>query len=1030
MTGILEGLAISAAASALGAGITYALTPTQKIEQGRVNSLLPGTVGYGQPIPWAWGTVRLPGRRIWQTFLEEKKKKTKQGKGAKVETTDYSYYGYYAELFCECPFRPIVDFKRVWMNKKLVYSTTGGAETIAAGSKFADRYLRFYYGNSAQETDPLLENAEPIQGYSYGLPNDPNERAAYLRSLGISHAVFTPAYNYHTYMVAQRLPLSDFFNAIPGGEAEICASDNCTVGQIIGDIMSLFFERDRYDVSLLTMPVHGFSIDSPKSAKSVIQTLQQAFFFDVVNSGSIIKFIPLNHPRNVINLSSSDLAAHSGGKEKPLDYEVIETDPNALPSKVIVKYIDPDNDYDIGEQYSNGEVRQHYNNQPVRLDFNLVMTGSSAATLADRAFYLAWSRKFLYKFQLPPAYLDLEPSDLIPDLFSGGDIPIKLTQIRIGANLILDCEGHQHDNFFFNFVRLLESGGVTTGVADYNVVLEVDGTVNTVADTSGQIYSQGTDYNINPEGNIQILSGGSILEGTDLVVSTAAPPTGTTQEIKVHGDTTLLILDIPLIDNSDPDYTLYLVASGDANWNGATIYYSIDNSRYIEVTTINTYGIHGTTVDVLDATDRLTVTVNEQELETITQSDLALGFNYALVGDEIIQFKTAELIDYNTYQLSDIRRGLRGTEHEIDNHFIGDRFVLLTGENAALTKITATFDDIGETRYFKAVSGGQVLDEVEPSRIDYRAISMRPYAPINIAATKNAFGDITITWDRRDRHDQKQNPQLSERSTRASGETPDGETSTIEEYRVEVINTSNNQSVRSQEVNSNSSIYTAAEQSIDFGTVQTTITVKVAQVSSVYGIGSYSPNIELTPTQVEPLPVITATQPKAADWGDRVTIIGDNLASLREVLIGSQVQELISVTNNQTVHFTVASYSQSDNLTVVTESGSATSKQVFLINNSISRHTLIQTSRQIIVADHSKIISCESSEKITLYLDANLVFPGFETTIRKKGSGDVTLVVSEGQTLEATGNTITARYTAIYLTYRGNNLWIGVGSFG
>ena len=213
MTGIGEALLISAGTSLITAGLTYALTPTQKLQGNRLNDLTSSHSSYGITLPWAWGTVRLPGNKIWLDYLEEVSKKSKQGKGAKVETTEYSYYGYYASIFCECPFRPIVDYQRIWMNKKLTYSTIGGAETIAEGGKFADRYLRFYKGEPAQDIDPLLQHAEPISNYNYGLPSESSDRDAYLQSLGIdpTTAILTPGYNYRAYMVAQRLPLEDFF---------------------------------------------------------------------------------------------------------------------------------------------------------------------------------------------------------------------------------------------------------------------------------------------------------------------------------------------------------------------------------------------------------------------------------------------------------------------------------------------------------------------------------------------------------------------------------------------------------------------------------------------------------------------------------------------------------------------------------------------------------------------------------------------------------------------------------------------------
>ncbi|MDJ0591976.1 MAG: phage tail protein, partial [Pleurocapsa sp. MO_226.B13] len=542
MSGIGEALLISAATSLITAGLTYALTPTQKLEAGRLNDLTSSNSSYGVSLPWAWGTVRLPGNKIWLDYLEEQRKTSSGGKGSKVQTTEYSYYGYYASVFCECPFRSIVDYQRLWMNKKLVYSTIGGAETIAQGGKFADRYLRFYKGDPAQIIDPLLSNTTPISNYNYGLPTNEEDRDAYLGSLGIdpNAVILTPSYNYRAYMVAQRLPLEDFFNALPADEAQIIASENCSVGQIIGDIFSLFFAPTRYDVSLLTTPVQGFTIDNVTAAKQAIQTLQQAYFFDIVDSNGVFKFIPLNYARNVINLSPLDLAAHPAGNQKPLDYEIIEKDPATLPSEVIVKYLDPDLDYDVNEQRSQLDVKSHYNPNPVTLSFSLVLTASEAATIADRALILAWLSKYTYKFQLPPAHLTLEPTDLIANVFDDGDYPIKITQTRIGANLIVDCEGVPHDTYFWDLVRILESGDLTVGVADYNVVIETNGTVSTIADTSGTTYTEGTDYMVDLDGNVSILSTGNIAEGTDLIISTTAEPTPDLVTIVSAGDTELL----------------------------------------------------------------------------------------------------------------------------------------------------------------------------------------------------------------------------------------------------------------------------------------------------------------------------------------------------------------------------------------------------------------------------------------------------------------------------------------------------------
>ena len=910
MSGIGEALLISAAASLITAGVTYALTPTQKIQGNRLNDLTSITSSYGSPLPWAWGTVRLPGNKIWIDYLEESRRVEKQGK---VETTFFDYYGYYASMYCDCPFRPIVDYQRIWMNKKLVYSQVGDAETIAEGGKFAEQYLRFYKGEAAQQIDPLLANKDPISNYSYGLPPGPDERDAYLKTFGIdpNTTILTPAYNQRAYMVAQRIPLADFFNALPRDEAEIIASSDCTVATIVGDIFSLYFESDRYDVSLLTTPVKGFSVDTIEAAKSAIQSLQQAYFFDIVDSNGVYKFIPLNHPRDVVNLKIEDLAAHTGN-QKPPTYEIIEADPSTLPSQVIVKYIDPDLNYDVNEQRSTLEVKSHYNPNPVTLSFNLVLSPNDAATIADRALILAWVQKYTYKFKLPPAYLTLEVADLVPNLFDDRDYPIKLTQIRLGANLIVECEGKAHDIYFWNLIRTLEEGGVTLGVADYNVSIVTNGRVEGVADTAGNTYTEGVDYTLNNEG-VTIIQSGSIPEGTELVVTTTATPTvpaDAIAKIKSAGDTELLVLDIPLIQNEDEDYTIYFTAGGGDNWDGANIYFSSEGSRYTFATNIKSAGIYGLVTDIQDG--YFVVSVNAPGLESVTDSDLNLGLNMALAGNKIIQFKNAELSGVDTYRLSDLTPGLKGTAQENDPA-VGDRFVLLTGDAANIAETIMRESDIGAVRYFKAVSSGQTLAEVGPIEITYNAISMRPYAPVNIEATKNAVGDITITWDRRDRHSSKKNPPiLSEED---------------EKYVINYL--TQGEKTRTQQTNNNSSIYTADDQAIN-GSVASTITVEIAQVSSVFGNGSFA-TATLTPELVEPEPTITGFSPASGSISATITVTGTDLASVTEVKIGDIIQANLAVTDNQTIEFTIAGGTVSGNIEATTAGGTATGSNALIV---------------------------------------------------------------------------------------------------
>ncbi len=67
------------------------------------------------------------------------------------------------------------------------------------------------------------------------------------------------------------------------------------MGQIIGDIFGLFYPAETTDTSLIAtseFAVDGFFLNSVTAAKNAVQNLQKAYFFDIIHSGSVFKFIP------------------------------------------------------------------------------------------------------------------------------------------------------------------------------------------------------------------------------------------------------------------------------------------------------------------------------------------------------------------------------------------------------------------------------------------------------------------------------------------------------------------------------------------------------------------------------------------------------------------------------------------------------------------------------------------------------------------------------------------------------------------
>jgi hypothetical protein len=102
---------------------------------------------------------------------------------------------------------------------------------------------------------------------------------------------------------------------------------------------------------------------------------------------------------------------------------------------------------------------------------------------------------------------------------------------------------------------------------------------------------------------------------------------------------------------------------------------------------------------------------------------------------------------------------------------------------------------------------------------------LAPLAPVHIKGTRNTVGDLAIQWIRRTRIDGDRWEQT---------EVPLGETA--ESYAIDIL--SNTSLKRTLLASTPAVLYSAAFQIADFGSLQSAVTVRIAQVSPSYGRGT------------------------------------------------------------------------------------------------------------------------------------------------------------------------------------------------
>ncbi|WP_341807882.1 phage tail protein [Wolbachia endosymbiont (group E) of Neria commutata] len=121
--------------------------------------------------------------------------------------------------------------------------------------------------------------------------------------------------------------------------------------------------------------------------------------------------------------------------------------------------------------------------------------------------------------------------------------------------------------------------------------------------------------------------------------------------------TNIEIIDLPHIKDNTINFTLNGEEDG---WKGAVLFISSDDKDYKPIANVNKQSTYGYIVEFTD--EELTVLLRSGELFNMSPIS---GSNLLLIGTEVIQFQSAELVDKNKYKLGKITRGQKGTKNII-----------------------------------------------------------------------------------------------------------------------------------------------------------------------------------------------------------------------------------------------------------------------------------------------------------------------------------------------------------------------------
>lgn len=519
-----------------------------------------------------------------------------------------------------------------------------------------------------------------------------------------------------------------------------------------------------FDVSELKGAVEGLVIDRIMSPRDAMSGLMLARFFDAAETQGVIRFRHFGG-LPVATLAPGELAVDENGATA--GYALTRGQETELPVSAKLTYIDDTLDY---RQAAVEARRLSVRSQRVAsASLNMVLQQEDAQRVADVWLQQSWMERESAALSLPPSRLALDPGDVV--------------------ELAL---GERHPRY-----RL-------TGLTDAG------------ARQARAVRSEASLY-------------GPLPAPMREQASAIAPSFGAPLAV---------FMDLPLLSGGETPYAPRVAVAADP-WPGGVAFFKSSGAGFTlggVVTHPATLGrtasaFHAGVAGRWDWSQSLRVTLTSGAVASADALSVLAGGNAAALettgGEwEVIQFREAELIAPDTYELSGLLRGQAGTEAAMREPLdAGARFVLL---DMAISELSLAESERGLPRIWAYGPSQKPIDDESYVRETktVAGVGLRPLSPVHLRARRQADGDIEIRWVRR---------------TRMGGDSWEGLDVPLgedeERYEVEIL--SGASVLRTLSATAAAVVYAAEAQVEDFGdTGFSTLTVRVAQMSRAFGRGA------------------------------------------------------------------------------------------------------------------------------------------------------------------------------------------------
>lgn len=547
---------------------------------------------------------------------------------------------------------------------------------------------------------------------------------------------------------------------------------------------------DEIDVSSLVIPgtstpqpgPTGYVVSRPSTGQDILRPLAQAYFFDGVESGGILKFVQRGGNVASLTIPESDL-----GLEKD-NYKIEESISQAqdIPREVQVLFNDPALGYQQNKQQKRRHTRIVKTHNQFIYEFPFTIDASTARQISEKILFMDWIERKPYKFNTWKAVYDLlDPTDIVQFTYEGLMYQARVVKEQIGLDYKME------------FTTVNENTSVYTSTAQGSSGIQPPSPIaKTVPNT------------------ILFLMDMPLLRDQD------SNPTGS-------------------------GYYWAASSTNLTDWTGMSLEISSDDNSFTQQDTSSVSCSYGVTLGVLpnfqfspfswDFKTTLTIRMLQGSLSGDTMLNVLNGSNALAIGSptngwEIVQFANVVQNADASFTISTLLRGRRGSEVFCGTHTAADTVILLSGSGAnGVIHELASLANVQVLRYFRPTTFGQSVTSVTSQLFTNTANDLRPYAVTSVIGTRDGAGNLTVTWVRRTR--------IGGDWLEGIGTVPLSELS--ESYDVDVMGGSGSATVirTFAGLSSPTVLYTAAQQIADFGRTLPNVTFNIYQNSGIIGRG-------------------------------------------------------------------------------------------------------------------------------------------------------------------------------------------------